>query len=354
MKDKPRVLIIDFTDFFGGGQKFILNLDLCFENEISFFYAIASMELIKALKPVNTLRIDGRLKRTIKSIREINKFIEQNSIDIAILNGNRPIYFSFAISHTVKKIAYKHTSNNAFNSIIKRVIASFFLNINYIFCDKVVLLYEKSRNEVILNKKSVHIIPNFIVSSHGTFDQQRKKNNQVVRIVTISRLDSNKGIEWLINCFLDVQVLVQQKIELIIAGEGPEKDKLYEICRNRNAENVTFLGFITSVETLLKSSDIFVLPSRFESFPLTILEAMNFGLPIIATNTGGISELIDHNVNGYMVDYNDSQNLKKHLLTLISNEQKRSLMGTASLEKYTGQFSTDQFKMRLHNVLRID
>ena len=152
-------------------------------------------------------------------------------------------------------------------------------------------------------------------------------------------------------CFYEIQKLSGRSIELVIAGDGPSKVSLEALSLKLGIKNITFLGFIDSVATLLNSSDIFILPSKFESFPLTILEAMNYKLPIVATNTGGISELVQHNVNGYIVEFNDSHSLSKYLLALIENKEKRILMGAASYNRAMNHFTERHFKEKLVKVL---
>ncbi|HEY0055079.1 MAG TPA: glycosyltransferase [Pedobacter sp.] len=350
MSNKPRLLIIDFTDFFGGGQKFIQNLSSSLRNEYIFYYAISSIKLIENLQSNNVLYIEGKLSKSLHSVIKINKFISKNNIDISILNGNRAIYFSSLFSWAVVKIAYKHTSNNAFKGVLKKMLASVFLNINYLFCNKVVLLYEKSRKEVFFNKRNVHVVPNF-VTVENSGEVNRSLNNDCIRITTISRLDPDKGLDWLLLCFYETQKLSGRSIELVIAGDGPSKVSLEALSLKLGIKNITFLGFIDSVATLLNSSDIFVLPSKFESFPLTILEAMNYNLPIVATNTGGISELVQHNLNGFVVEFNDSHSLSKYLLALIENKERRILMGTASYHRAMNHFTERHFKEKLVKVL---
>ena len=254
--NKPKILFIDFTSFYGGGQKFILTASKLLN--YNFYFAITSNKLYSNLDAEKSIIISNKIIDIFSSIRKINKLILANNIKFIILNGNRPIYFSFLISKKTFKIAYKHTSNNAFTNIISRIFGPILLNINYFFCSKIVLLYKNSKNEVYFNKSKINIIPNPIEIERFYKKNKIKVNNLPLQILTISRLDKNKGIDWLINAYHSIKLNTNLNVELTIAGDGPERVNLEKYILEKNIFGINFVGFVEDVSVLLEKADIFI------------------------------------------------------------------------------------------------
>ena len=96
-------------------------------------------------------------------------------------------------------------------------------------------------------------------------------------------------------------------------GDGPEKEYLVTIKKELHLKNVYFVGTIDSARTLLNAFDTFVLPSKKEGLPYTILEAMHAEVPVITTNVGGIPSLITHKETGLCVEPSNTKELTKAL-----------------------------------------
>jgi glycosyltransferase involved in cell wall biosynthesis len=104
-----------------------------------------------------------------------------------------------------------------------------------------------------------------------------------------------------------------------------------------------FLGFCENdlIHEILNSTDIFLLPSQREGLPTVILEAMSHGIPVIASDVGGIPELVQHGKTGYLAPPGDCDEFKDKLVHLIKNPQKRKLMGECGRRLVDSQFSLD-------------
>ncbi|MDQ2711763.1 MAG: glycosyltransferase family 4 protein [Acidobacteriota bacterium] len=130
--------------------------------------------------------------------------------------------------------------------------------------------------------------------------------------------------------------------QLTLAGEGPQKVEMEQLSRQLGLQDrVIFTGDTDQVESLLASSDIFVLSSMHESLPLSIIEAMRAGLPVIATDVGGVSELVTEGVTGYLVPRSDVGLLTERLRRLITSPETRSHMGRHGRVRYERDFKVE-------------
>lgn len=155
-----------------------------------------------------------------------------------------------------------------------------------------------------------YFIPNY-------FDQGNKKV-----VLFVGRLAEKKGVTYLIEAMKDIDAL------LVIAGDGPLRNKLEKQAEEIKGK-VKFLGAKTHEELkyIYASADIFVAPSITasdgdqEGLGLVILEAMASGLPVIASDSGGISQIIENEYNGILVKEKDADNLKKNICRLVQNNE---------------------------------
>ena len=93
------------------------------------------------------------------------------------------------------------------------------------------------------------------------------------------------------------------------------------------------------------------MPSFDEAFSLVLLEAMQFGLPVVASNVGGIPDIVADNVTGYLVPRQDACALSEKLIALINNFELRTSMGIAARKRYEENFTMDKFESRFLNIL---
>jgi N-acetyl-alpha-D-glucosaminyl L-malate synthase BshA len=171
----------------------------------------------------------------------------------------------------------------------------------------------------------VEVIPNFIDKNkykHQFTDCQRAnmaKDDE--RIIThISNFRKVKHIPDVIQVFYRVQQTIPAK--LIMVGEGPEKEGAERLCEELGiAQKVLFLGNSNEIDKILCFSDLFLLPSKSESFGLAALEAMVNKVPVISSNTGGIPEVNIHGVTGFLSDVGDVEDMAKNALTILRDDK---------------------------------
>ena len=165
------------------------------------------------------------------------------------------------------------------------------------------------------------------------------------RILThISNFRPVKRIEDVIKIFHSVKKVISAK--LLMVGEGPDKRKAELLVKKLGiSDSVIFLGNSHEIEKILCYTDIFLLPSKSESFGLSALEAMAANTAIISTNTGGLPEVNIHGVTGYLSHLGDVEDMSKNTLNILKDDL------TLSRFKLNAKNHTNKF--RLENILPI-
>jgi glycosyltransferase involved in cell wall biosynthesis len=158
-------------------------------------------------------------------------------------------------------------------------------------------------------------------------------------IGTLSRLSPVKGVDVLLDA---ARVLLDRSVDFQfeIAGDGPELIDLQARARRLGLEDrVHFLGWIDDPQERLGKWDIYVQPSRAEGFGLGILEAMAAGLPVVASAVGGIPELVEPGITGFLIPPDNSDRLADSLVTLSTNGELREVMGKAGRKRASTVFA---------------
>ena len=173
--------------------------------------------------------------------------------------------------------------------------------------------------------RPIEVIPNFIdFERFSRTDKQHFKKaiasgGEKILIHT-SNFRKVKRVQDVVKIFDIVSAEVPSK--LLLVGDGPERPKIENLCRHlKNCQNVRFLGKQDAVEELLAVSDLFILPSESESFGLAALEAMACEVPVIATNAGGIPEVVTHGKSGFLSNVGDVEEMAKKAIYLLQNEK---------------------------------
>jgi glycosyltransferase involved in cell wall biosynthesis len=159
----------------------------------------------------------------------------------------------------------------------------------------------------------------------------------------MGRLVPIKGVEDAIRA-----AALDGKTTLVIAGAGPERPSL-EACARASETNARFVGVVTGSEKqeLFRAADVFVLSSRptargrEEGVPTALLEAMASGLPVIATDTGGVSSIVKDGVNGRLVRAGDEAALGRALTELRTDEKLRRRLGRQAKKTGSSYFWSD-------------
>ena len=207
--------------------------------------------------------------------------------------------------------------------------------------DVVVVLSESWRSYIleVAPKANIVVLPNYVEIPEPVV---QSKDNTKINLLFLGMVSNRKGVHDLIKAFAAVVKNVPQ-FYLHIAGDGDvglAKEYAHELGLDSYIE---FLGWVGNTEKnkLLNDADIFVLPSYNEGLPVSILEAMSFGIPVISTKVGGIPELIEDEVSGFLIKPGDIHALQNRLEQLASDLGMRNRIGSAGKEIIKQRFSKD-------------
>ncbi|WP_339868323.1 glycosyltransferase family 4 protein [uncultured Algoriphagus sp.] len=254
------------------------------------------------------------------------------------------------IAHFHNKGASNYQDSKVDNWLYRR-----FFNNTY-----VILLAEELYTDICkyVGRERLYICPNGIPDPYQ--ELVSKESNEPLKLLFLSNLIREKGIFDLLQA---IALLKKDDIPVqctIVGGDGDisEKELLEEIALLDIKEQIDFLGKRYGSEKLqlIQSSDIFVFPTyyRKECFPLVLLEAMAFGLPIITTTEGGIPSIIRNEENGLILKSKDPQNLSLVIRKLLYNKEMRSLLGKAARKDFSQEFTLEKFEQNfLRNIEQI-
>jgi glycosyltransferase involved in cell wall biosynthesis len=201
---------------------------------------------------------------------------------------------------------------------------------------------ERLCKDLQVSEKKVRIVRNGI--RLGIFDQPPDRalrrvlsgDSERPIIFTPARLHSQKGHIYLLQAAKELPEAV-----FVFAGDGPERHRLEEYARQIGvAGRVKFLGHRQDVPQLLANCDLFVLPSLYEGLPLSVLEAMAAGKPVIATAIGGTDEAVVDGVTGLLVRPGDSIGLAAAIRTLLQDGDLAARLADAGKRRVAEDFSS--------------
>lgn len=178
-----------------------------------------------------------------------------------------------------------------------------------------------------------------------------KEDDRIIRIGTVCRLSKEKGVEYLI---LSAKQILNKmpNVEFLIVGTGNEEDKLKELAQKLEiGKKIRFVGFQRDVIKYLSELDIFTLtPIRRESFGIGVAEAMACGIPVVATNIGGLSELVKDGLTGFIVPPKDPKAIANALIKLIKDVKLRKKMGVLARQRVEEKFGIQKMIDEFYNL----
>ena len=183
--------------------------------------------------------------------------------------------------------------------------------------------------------------PEQIVAVHNAMPDVESRANagskhEPIRLVMVARLDDQKDHRTL---FAAIESLREKPWELVLVGDGPLEGELKQMAAASGiSDRVRFLGLRNDVEAILAEGQIFLLISNWEGFPRSIIEAMRAGLPVIASDVGGVAEAVQDGTTGYVIAPKDAAALESRLRSLLDEPAERVRMGSQARSSYEARY----------------
>ncbi len=339
--------IIDRVD---GGLKVAVNL----ANELSDKYEVHLVSIVATEECFFDLRSNVKYKNLsreklsmqkhfLKSVSLLRKYLKEHDIQVVFgvgmsMNG---IGLSSTIGLNAKFISCDHTNSIVdTDTAIKRVQRYMAAK----FADKIITLTDADRNNYIskynINPQKVEFIYNWINSINSV----EKYNVNSRKLVTVGRFDKQKGYDYLSKVTVNVlSKYPDWQWDIYGSGEDSIRNELKaNLEKGEVLSQVNFMGNVKGIENIYPNHGIYVMTSRYEGLPLVLLEAKQYGLPIVSFNCPtGPSEIVIDGENGYLINDFDIEEMSNKICKLIEDKELRGKFSENSLND-TEKFSKER------------
>lgn len=348
--NRPTVAHLIYRFDIGGLERVMVNCINAMENENVNHVVIALTEVSEFAYPfkmnIKTYQLDKRPGldfsvhfKLFRLLREIKPDI-LHTYNLATLEYH-PIALLSGVTGRIHaehgRDAADPQGKNKKHNMLRRLISPFvdcFVPVSLDLKDWLI-------DQVRLPKRKVKLIRNGIDTE--AFNSSKNAQNDFINFIHVARLDKVKDQANLLTAFsLMVQDtrLSAEQVKLTIVGDGTENQNLKEMALKLGIDTyVNFAGTQTNIPDWLSQADVFVLSSIAEGIPMTVLEAMAAGLPVISTDVGGLAELVENNKTGLLVEKQNSEALSNAMVFYVQHPDEVVKQGENALQFVTDQFS---------------
>ncbi|MCD7112827.1 glycosyltransferase family 4 protein [Limosilactobacillus agrestis] len=361
---KMKILYCITSSSWGGAQLHVLELcadQLARGNEVTFIVGNKGplLDKVKQLKGVKVILLPSLVREIsptndIKAIVELRKIIKSESPDIVHLHSSKAgvigrlssigLRRKIKVIFTVHGWAFTDGVSSRLKKSLYRIIEKSVRHFTDLFI--CVSYYDEKigkRDKVLDSTSNVKVIHN------GSITPSEQNINYSVhtplRLVMIARFSPQKDQETLINA---VTKLPKDRYKLTFVGDGETLQTNKELVSKYGLDhNIKFTGFKDDISDELINNDVYILSTHYEGLPISIIEAMSYGLPILATNVGGNSEMLENNINGFLFTSKDE--LAEKLNYLINNPETVKKMGQKSYRIFSDEYSLSKCLTKINN-----
>ena len=214
-----------------------------------------------------------------------------------------------------------------FNQPLKR----FFLKLALIPADTVCVLTDWWKDRLTGGgvKTTIHVIPNPLpdnllnIASH-TKEVKPVDERQSINILSMARLVAGKGVDIMIRAIEHLP----DNVSLIVAGDGGQRKELEKLASNLGvAKRIHFAGWVSGdyKTKLLENADIFCLPSTYDAFPMSMVEAMAYGIPVVAVRWGGVPDMVSDGYSGFLAEQAQADEISEAIKKLLDTDMRLTM-----------------------------
>lgn len=284
------------------------------------------------IKTISLFNSPGRtLYRTPNIIYKVRRLLKEENIDTLIVVETMSVLFTLPaiLGMSVKHICWEHFNfNNDLGKKGRRLARQLAAR----YCDSIVTLTERDKRYWLQGTHHKSQITAIANPCPFPIQEYIKEENTKI-VLAVGRLTHIKGFDMLLEAWIQVNK-ARPDWTLKIVGEGENRAELKNFIRmNKLTDSVQLIGNANDVSQYYKEAEIFCLSSRFEGFPMVLLEALAFGLPIVSFDCDtGPAEILE-STGSILVPKNDISKLAISLIGLMNSEKQRKVIGLKSKER---------------------
>ena len=362
IQPRKRVLYLITKTNFGGAQRYVH--DLALEAHAAGYQVLVGGggdgELLKRLGTcgietvsIQSLGRDVHLLDEIKAFFEIWSLIRRFRPDVVHLNSSKAGIAALAARLSGVRTLLFTVHGWAWNEdrpLYQKILIAVMYFFTCVLCHKIIAVSHAAAKQarfLPIRKKNLVVIHNGVGVPHLLSRSEARKallpeSTNTFWVGVIAELHPIKGLPTLIEAYEHFAPDFPRS-ELVLLGEGQERSRLERQIRLEGVSGTThLLGHVENAASYLAAFDVFVLPSRSEGLPYVLLEAGIAGVPVIATQVGGIPEIIEDGMTGILVPYGDRNALTEALESLGRNEALRTDLGARLKLKIGTDFSLER------------
>jgi len=349
----------------GGSDTHVLSLSMCQDKSNKYTPIILFTRNIEYLEKIKNKDISyifcGNCQNKLKQLYLLSDIPKKYNIKVIHSHQYNANYFSSALklyNKLWKKIPCVMTCHGWIENNMKDKYYTFWDFFTYLFADALICVSkkdEKRLNNGIYKSKKKYYIPNGVFINNKKYDRKEiltkyklPKNKKIVSYV--GRLAPEKRVDLIIES-ARINCSKYENIIYVICGSGEEELKIKTLIEKYSLQNnVYMLGYVSNIEEIYNITDILVLSSYTEGTPRAVLEAMSNKVCVVATNVGGLKEIIEHKKNGVLVDSGDYKAIIDNIEYLIENDDIRFQYGNEGFKKIKDVFNINKMEKQINEV----
>lgn len=336
----------------GGAQKFVMDLadgldKTKYEVRVLSYYKRTNSVFDKFAeqKGINTVYLDKTPGLQFSFFKKVKALVKEYNPDIIHTNIDSILYLLRSYKrkqvklHTVHSIAEKESSGlqRFVRFLAYKIFRVIPVGISDIVADSISKIHH-------IKRSNIPVVYNGVDCKR--YDIPRISSDKI-RLVTVGTIYSVKNFPFLVESFAEL-CKDFDNLDLTIVGDGAGREKLQaQIDSLGLSDKIHIAGCVYDVENYLARADVYVACSLFEGLPISMLEAMSAGLPIVSTNVGGVSEIVKDGVNGILVEPQNKEKYVQALKELVLNNSTRDVYSVKAKElskKYDIKLMVDGYE----------
>ncbi|MCF7822778.1 MAG: glycosyltransferase [Candidatus Marinimicrobia bacterium] len=369
-KDKPKIRVLHLIGSMGlGGAGKLVKYDVENADPEIFEVGVACLEslgeyghelLTKGylVKRFDFSRSWKMTCKNLKALLNLFKFLKYHKVDIV----SSHLFIPGILARIYGKILNIHGILHTTHNIMYPRIEPFVDNFLQRFTNKVIVDSNAVKSKLIesgIHSENIEVIYNGIDDREFSQTLQMETEKEALNISSdnfilgnISGLQYYKGHDFLLDIFAQVEAK-HKNVHLVLVGDGELKDQLIEqVTDLKLSDKVHFLGKRSDIQSLIAAMDIMVHPARWEGFGIILAEAMYCGVPVVCSDRGGIPEVVQDQVSGFVHPFGDKDAFVGSISALINDNKLRQKMANAGTLRARELFSMKQMMANYSRVYK--